>query len=113
MDSKLLFYDIMKYPVPNNQELFYFDKKTNFSENFKNDNFSRLNKDPLMEEYVSQINKHSKFFKSLPFVSTIYLCNSITFNKLNNNSDIDLLIIAKKKSIWRARLFSLIYFRIK
>ncbi len=108
----------MKYPIPTQEYFFYYN---NNIENKKQipreieikDQFSRPEKDPLMEEYIQEINKYENIFKSIPFVSEIYLCNSITFNKLNENSDIDLFIITNNKSIRRARFFSLLIFWLK
>ena len=42
----------------------------------------------------------------------MYLCNSITFNALDEDSDIDILIITKKNALRRARFRSEIYFRL-
>jgi predicted nucleotidyltransferase len=47
-----------------------------------------------MDEYLQEIEKLKPILKSIPFIEHIYLCNSITFNSLNKESDIDLFIIA-------------------
>jgi len=105
---ELLFYEIMNYPIPSNWEIFSTDKKDKIDQT--NNDFSRDKEDPLLQDYIQQIRKHQKIFKSLPWVKSIYLCNSITFNKLNNWSDIDLFIIAKEWFLRRARLASVIIF---
>lgn len=115
---KLAFYDTMKYPVPTQDHFFHYNdhistKKHTHKEIRIKEDFSRPEKDPLMDEYINHIKQHTKLFRSLPFISEIYLCNSITFNKLNKNSDIDLFIITKKNSIWKARFFSLLMFWFK
>ncbi|MDR3168628.1 MAG: hypothetical protein LBU27_02515 [Candidatus Peribacteria bacterium] len=88
----------MKYPIPRNVERFFVEKK------IKGDSadqlpsrcsFSRSRKSPLMEEYLDEIAKHSKLYQSLPFVETMYLCNSLTFNTLHQDSDIDVFIVAQ------------------
>ena len=48
-----------------------------------------------MEEYLQEIKRLKTTFQSIPFVEQIFLCNSITFNALDNNSDIDLFIISQ------------------
>ncbi|MDR0650197.1 MAG: hypothetical protein LBG59_02025 [Candidatus Peribacteria bacterium] len=48
-----------------------------------------------MDDYIAEIEKYATLYKSLPFVEEIYLCNSITFNALHQDSDIDLFIIAR------------------
>ena len=107
----LIFYKIMKYPVPSNMEYFFFEKKTNI--NFKKKIwFSRNEKNKYMDEYIEYINKYWKIYQSIPFIKEIYLCNSISFNALKKDSDIDLFIITRKNSIRRARFFSLLFFFI-
>ncbi|MBQ7073605.1 hypothetical protein IJM86_00735 [bacterium] len=46
----------------------------------------------------------------MPFVEKIYLCNSLTFNSLNSDSDIDLFIVVQEQKIWTARFFCLLLF---
>ncbi len=107
--SELLFYEIMNYPIPKNWEYFSTEKKEHI--NLVNENnFSWEIKNSLLEEYLNHIKKHQKLFQSLPWIKTIYLCNSITFNALHHWSDIDLFIVTKKWSLRRARLFSVIFF---
>jgi hypothetical protein len=95
----------MEYPVPKNAELFfqYSDTentnankllKDTFEENSDN-TFSRDQKSEYMDEYLNEIKRLKSTFQSIPFVEQIYLCNSISFNALDENSDIDLFIIAE------------------
>ena len=109
-DQKLLFYEIMNYPVPENSKFFeYWAKKNN--ENYEiNKGFSRDKKNEYIEEFITKINKFWNLYKSLPFISEIFLCNSITFNSLKEDSDIDIFIITKKNKLRRARFFSELYF---
>ncbi|MFZ2150551.1 MAG: hypothetical protein WAZ12_04450 [Candidatus Absconditicoccaceae bacterium] len=107
----LVFYKIMKYPIPTNMEYFFFEKKIN--KNLTNKSgFSRNEKNKNMDEYINFINKYGKLYQSIPFIKEIYLCNSISFNALKKDSDIDLFIITNKNSIRRARFFSLLFFFI-
>jgi hypothetical protein len=95
----------MKYPIPSDMERFFVEKKIkNLSVDQPSSatsttkvggSFSRSRKSPLMEEYLDEIVKHSKLYQSLPFIETIYLCNSLTFNALHQNSDIDIFIVAQ------------------
>lgn len=110
--SDLLFYEVMNYPIPKNWEYFSTEKIENIITNINKKEFSRVKEDPLLKEYRNSISKHEKLFKSLPWIETIYLCNSITFNKLNSWSDIDLFIVAKKWCLRRARFSSVIIFFI-
>ena len=116
----LRFYQIMHYPVPNNAETYfqYFtaDNKVKWhtSENDQlNCNFSRSKKCKYMDEYLDEIKRLELIFKSIPFVEQIFLCNSITFNALDDNSDIDLFIITKPWRIRSTKLWSMILFSLK
>ena len=102
----LRFYEIMNYPVPRNAKLFfqYSDiEHTNInkmlkdtSEDDKKENrFSRDKKSKYMDEYLEEIKRLKSTFQSIPFIEQIFLCNSISFNALDENSDIDLFIIAE------------------
>lgn len=65
-----------------------------------------------MQEYINYIKKFRWVYRNIPFIQSIYLCNSITFNALDEDSDIDILIITKKNALRRARFRSEIYFRL-
>lgn len=114
----LTFYKIMKYPIPNQFHYFLFEKKINSEWNNLLNNtqsknsFSRNEKNPYMEEYIAYINKYWWLYRSLPFVKEVYLCNSITFNALKENSDIDLFIVAQKWKLRLARFFSVAMFSL-
>lgn len=111
-DQKLLFYEIMDYPVPENSEFFeYWAKKENVIFE-KNQKFSRNKKNKYIDQFTTKINQFWKLYRALPFISEIFLCNSITFNSLKEDSDIDIFIITKKNKIRRARFFSELYFTI-
>lgn len=110
-EENLIFYKIMKYPIPKNKEAFWFEKE--WKESIKDNKwFSRDKKDPLLDEYITQIDKYGWLYKSIPFIRNIYLCNSITFNSLHDWSDIDLFIVTKKGSLRRARFFSVLMFTL-
>ncbi len=109
--SDLLFYEIMNYPIPKNWEYFSTEKNNN-TPDIKENVFSREKEDLFMQEYREQIKKHQNIFKKLPWVKEIYLCNSISFNKLNKDSDIDLFIVTQKKCLRRARFLSVIIFSL-
>jgi hypothetical protein len=65
-----------------------------------------------MEEYLAYIKKRSRLFKTIPFIKTIYLCNSLSFNSIHEDSDIDIFIVTKKKALRRARFSSVLFFWI-
>ncbi len=109
----LKFYEVMKYPIPKNYCFFLYKKKCLDTQKLViKEEFSFDKKTKLMEEYIDYINKFGFLYKSIPFVKDIYLCNSITFNALKKESDIDLVIITKKWKLWLARFWSVIFFWI-
>lgn len=113
MPDKLIFYKIMWYPIPAESSFFEFwSKKNNELTNTKNNWFSRNEKNIYMDNFINKINKYWKLYQSIPFISEIFLCNSITFNSLKEDSDIDIFIIAKNWALRRARFFSVLIFRI-
>ena len=59
-----------------------------------------------MNTYLEHIASYARLYRSVPFVEQIYLCNSITFNALHHESDIDILIISKPGMLWLARAWS-------
>lgn len=102
----------MNYPVPKESEKFFF-MSSKESENFEkqNKNFSRNQKNPFLDEYINYLNKFWWIYRSIPFVKNIYLCNSISFNALKQDSDIDLFIVCKSSRIWLCKFFaSLLFF---
>ena len=127
INQNLLFYKIMNYHIPKQEDIFEFQEKLNINNQsntqksnktnktnetaIKND-FSRNKKNKFMKKFIEKINKHWNLYRSLPFIEEIYLCNSITFNALKRESDIDLFIVAKKWHMWRARFFSAIFFKL-
>ncbi len=119
----LRFYEIMNYPVPKNTELFfqYSDtENTNANKILKkidNDEiwnlFSRYQKSKYMDEYIEEIKRLKTTFQSIPFVEQIFLCNSISFNALDKNSDIDLFIITEPGRIRTVKFRSMLLFTLK
>jgi len=119
----LRFYEIMNYPVPKNAELFfqYSDtERTNANKILKNidedglwNRFSRDQKSEYMDEYLNEIKRLKSTFQSIPFVEQIFLCNSISFNALDEKSDVDLFIIAEPGRIRTVKFRSMILFTLK
>ena len=115
----LVFYKIMNYDVPHHSSYFLFEKKwwkkqedILRGQEFPPDEqkYSRDQKNPYIDDFLKYIKKFSRLYRSVPFIQSIYLCNSITFNALQADSDIDIFIITKKWALWRARLRSTILF---
>ena len=119
----LRFYEIMDYPIPKNPELFFQYSDTqapnenkflrNSTKEDSKNTFSRDKKCEYMDEYLKEIKRLESTFQSIPFVEQIFLCNSISFNALDKNSDIDLFIIAKPWRLRTVKFRSMILFALK
>jgi hypothetical protein len=107
------FYHIMNYPVPSSATQFSWLEEDNGINNTTSEDRSR-EQDPseIMSIYLGHIQSYARLYRSIPFVEQIYLCNSITFNALHEESDIDILIITKPGMLWLARLWSWMMFSV-
>jgi hypothetical protein len=107
------FYEIMNYPVPLSAAQFSWLEEATITLNTDIELWSR-EQDPseIMSTYLDHIQSYARLYRSIPFVEQIYLCNSITFNALHEESDIDILIITKPGMLWLARLRSWMMFSI-
>jgi hypothetical protein len=93
----------MNYPVPKNAGLFFQYSDTEHTIRKKllkeleeqENSFSRDKKSKYMDEYLKEVERLKSTFQSIPFVQQIFLCNSISFNALDESSDIDLFIISE------------------
>jgi len=118
-NQHLVFYKIMNYDVPRQYRYFLFEKKWRKKQEdilrgqeFPPDEekYGWDKKNEYMDSFLSYIKKYSRLYRSVPFIQSIYLCNSITFNALHKDSDIDAFIVTKKWALWRARLRSAVLF---
>lgn len=107
----LLFYKLMNYPIPKEEEFFYYEKATN-NKKSPDKNFSREIQNVFRQDYFSQIKKIQNLLKFIPFIEQVYLCNSMSFNALTEKSDIDLFIVSSPKKIWHCRFRSVLLFRL-
>lgn len=103
-DKKLYFYTMMQYPVPEQEQYFYY--KTKIDQKPKP--ITSPTYDQYMNSHIQTIKKYNRLRKNLPYIEHIYLCDSLSFNASNDKSDIDLFFIVKHGCIRRARLLSVI-----
>ena len=90
------FYEAMNYPIPDNETA-----------------FSRTQKNPHLESFLQIIRQRQRIFRYIPFVETVFLANSLSFNACKENSDIDLFIITKSNHLRTARLITSLVMAIK
>ena len=83
------FYEAMNYPIPDSEIA-----------------FSRTQKNPHLESFLQIIRQRQWIFRYIPFVETVFLANSLSFNACKENSDIDLFIITKSNHLRIARFIT-------
>lgn len=51
-------------------------------------------------------------FANVPFITQVYVSNTLAYDNANANSDIDLFLVARSGRLWTARLFLLIWLNL-
>ena len=94
--------DILKEKLSNREAFYYLKGRRSII-------YIRKQNNNLAESKFSKIISLVKIYRFIPFVRMIAVCNSLAISNANENSDIDLFIIAKKDKIWLARFFTIIF----
>ena len=108
--KNMIFYDIMWYNHPKDSK--YFSISNNLINWLKHKSKIKKTLSSDVSKFEKIINKYSFLYKNIPFVRQIYVCNSISFKSVHNDSDIDLFIVVKNNKIFLAKLFVWIFFKI-
>ena len=110
--SPFCFYEVLGYPIPLNSSVFAYQQEMKEKNRAENSDFwshwidfSREKENPYHKEYLTFVKKWSWLYNQFPFVDVIYLANSMTFNALHANSDIDLFVVTQERRVWLARFF--------
>jgi len=101
------FYEAMGYPIPSQKELFSYLQATKDIPSIQK-GLSWSTPNIYLQEYIDHIKKYQYIRKYIPCIDEVYLCNSITFNSIWPESDIDVFIVTKTWYLWRARFWSVI-----
>jgi len=110
MEKWLIFYDIMWYNYPSNKNYFSINPELLEWVNFDIKNEKKLSSNTEKQEKI--LNKYWFLYRQIPFVDSIYICNSLSFKSIHENSDIDLFIVTKNNRIFLSKLFVWIFFKI-
>jgi len=88
----------------------------------KNDYFVLRGRETIIDDFIKrrELNRKRwgkvswvvKIISILPFVKNISIINSLSYNNSRDDSDIDLLIVAKKNRLWTARAFTILTLEI-
>ena len=110
MDKNLIFYDIMWYNYPEDKQYFSITKELIEWVNTPKNTEKKLSENTTEQEKI--LNKYKFLYKQIPFVDSIYVCNSVSFKSVNENSDIDLFIVCKNNRIFLAKFFIWLFFKL-
>jgi len=58
-----------------------------------------------------KVKKWAFLLNICPFVKAVFICNSLSYAKVGNESDIDLFVISKRKRVYLSRLFLTIFLK--
>ncbi|MEA1909849.1 MAG: hypothetical protein U9M89_02420 [Patescibacteria group bacterium] len=58
------------------------------------------------------VEKWRKLFSWVPYISQVYVSNTLSYNNAGRNSDIDILVVAKAGRIWTSRAAMLVLMNI-
>lgn len=64
-----------------------------------------MNNQPIQKKNWRKVNWVIKILQYAPFVKNISIINSLAFGASNKDSDIDIMLIAKKNRLWTTRAF--------
>lgn len=62
----------------------------------------------LAERKFRRARNIARIYRFIPYVRMIAVCNSLAYSNAGEESDIDLFIITKRKTIWLARFFTVL-----
>lgn len=72
----------------------------------------RKHNNNLAERKFRKVVYLARVYRFIPFVRMMAVCNSLGYSNAREKSDIDLFIIARRRTIWLARLFTILVVKI-
>jgi hypothetical protein len=64
------------------------------------------------ENLYKKVLKYIKPISKIPCIKGVFVCNSLSMNATNENSDIDLFIVSSNDRLWVVRILVTLYFQI-
>jgi hypothetical protein len=61
----------------------------------------------LAERFWKKTKKHAWLFANVPFIKMIVVSNTLSYDNVTENSDIDLFVVARNGRVWTTRAFLL------
>ncbi|MCF7906457.1 hypothetical protein K9L04_00815 [Patescibacteria group bacterium] len=83
-----------------------------YHEKFKE--YFNIKEEPSNNEEIlyKKVLKYTKPLSRIPFIKGIFVCNSLSMNATNKNSDIDLFIVSSNNRLWIVRILTTLYFQL-
>ncbi len=72
----------------------------------------RQEREKVSRDLWKKVNRWIPWFRLVPFIRMVAVCNTLAFNNAHTQSDIDLLIITEKNRLSTARILSTILFHL-
>lgn len=72
----------------------------------------RLQREKLAKKYWQLVGKRRWIFSNIPFLKQVFVSNTLAYNNVHSNSDIDLLIIGQNNHLWTVRAFLLFWLNL-
>lgn len=105
--GKAIKFGFKKAPLISSSDGFYFIKgeEKQVGERLKREEFSK--------KKIKIAKKNSEVLKFLPFIKFIGITGSLAMENADFDSDIDLLIITRKRTLWTTRLLVLLFLKFR
>jgi hypothetical protein len=100
------FYIMMWYPIPLRSEFFAYQESDDQASSRPLQAFRSWLQPPSerMLQYIDQVTKRQRIWKYIPGVQSVYLANSITFNAIQDESNIDFFVVTGAKRLRTTKL---------
>lgn len=119
-----LFYTVMGYPLPPRRKCFFYqhdllleapkERETDetaslvWIDEMIAEPYPGAFDDERFQAYRNRLIRYSRLRRTIPFLEAVYVWNSMSFNALNDDSDIDVCIVANTWRLRHVRLWSVI-----
>lgn len=72
----------------------------------------RDSREKLVQQFWHKVSQWRWIFANVPFLSQVFVSNTLAFGAINNESDIDLFLIGKTNRLWTMRAGLLMWFNL-
>jgi hypothetical protein len=107
-DVSWRFYEMMHYPLPIRKEFFAFQTVDTSLATTRvlTPLWSWLySPSEQMQEYIEEVARYQWLWSWIPCVQSVFLSNSITFNALQESSNIDFFVVTRSERLWTTKLY--------